>query len=219
MVTDDHFLLRRVLVSASGLIYWIGVLIQARRVRRHIGRSPNLKPRGLKERLLWLGWFIVILTWIFQPVFLKFPAGNSGLRDLRSAFDEGGWASLLSPPTLVLGAIFIVAGYACTLWCYRVMGDAWRIGVNKKEKNALITLGPYRSIRHPIYAFQILMLIGAFLLLPTVLSLAILLFHFICVLIKAADEEAYLLTVHGDSYKDYLFRTGRLFPRMRAPKR
>src|SRR6202008_2609531 len=60
-VTDD-LLLRRILVSFSGLVYWVGVVIQARRIRRHIGRSPNLKPRGLKERLLWAGWFIVILA-------------------------------------------------------------------------------------------------------------------------------------------------------------
>jgi len=207
---NDDFLVRRAIVSASGLIYWVGVLIQARRVRHHIGRSPNLKPRGSKERLLWLGWFIVIALWILQPAFLKSPPGNSA----SWMVDFGVWTSLLTPVTFVAGLLSVTAGYACTLWCYRAMGDAWRIGVNEKEKNALITLGPYRSIRHPIYAFQIMMLIGAFLLLPTILSLAILLFHFVCVLIKAADEEAYLLTVHGDSYKDYLSRTGRLFPKI-----
>ena len=209
-MTDD-LLARRLIVSASGLIYWIGVLIQARRVRRHIGRSPNLKPRGSKERLLWLGWFIVIATWILQPLFIKSGSGSSRLWTL----DFGLWTSLLSPLTLVTGSLLVIAGYACTIWCYRAMGDAWRIGVNKKEKNELIPLGPYRLIRHPIYGFQIVMLLGAFLLLPTILSLAILVFHFVCVLIKATDEEAYLLTIHGNSYKTYLSHTGRLFPKMK----
>jgi protein-S-isoprenylcysteine O-methyltransferase Ste14 len=210
MLTDDLFL-RRAIVSASGLVYWIGVLIQARRVRRRIGRSPNLKPRGSKERLLWLGWFIVILTWIFQPILLKSPsADKSGLWTLPA----GLWSALLSPITLVGGLVLVLGGYACTLWCYRAMGVSWRIGVNKSEKNALVTVGPYRSIRHPIYGFQIVMLAGALLLIPTVLSLAILVFHFICVLVKAADEEAYLLTVHGESYKEYMSRTGRLFPKL-----
>jgi protein-S-isoprenylcysteine O-methyltransferase Ste14 len=206
----DDLLVRRAIVSASGLIYWIGVLIQARRVRRHIGRSPNLKPRGRKERLLWLGWFIVIASWILQPAFIKSPSGHSGPWTL----DFGLCTRLLSPLTLFGGSLLVIGGYVCTLWCYRAMGDAWRIGVNKNEKNALITLGPYRSIRHPIYAFQIVMLIGAFLLLPTILSLAILLFHFICVRIKATDEEAYLLAIHGEPYKAYLSRTGRLFPKI-----
>jgi protein-S-isoprenylcysteine O-methyltransferase Ste14 len=69
-------------------------------------------------------------------------------------------------------------------------------------------------VRHPIYLFQIVMLAGAALLLPTVLSLLALILHVVCVWIKAADEEAYLLTVHGDIYREYLSRTGRLIPRL-----
>jgi len=196
----DEMLIRRAVVCASGLVYWAGVLIQARRVRRHIGRSPNLKPRGTKEKLLWLGWFMVITAWTLQPIFVGV------LRGL--------WTPLMTPLTLAFGIALILAGYAATLWCYRAMGDSWRIGVNKKEKNALITLGPYRAIRHPIYAFQIVMLAGAFLLLPTALSAGIFVFHLICVLIKAADEEAYLLSIHGEAYRTYLSRTGRLTPRL-----
>jgi len=221
-VTDD-FVLRRAVVSCSGLIYWAGVLIQARRIRRHIGRSPNLKPRGLKERLLWAGWFIVVLTWILQPLLVAVPGTGSAKQrwildfltpEVLLTKEVGLWTALLSPSTLIAGLILIVAGYAGTLWCYRAMGDSWRIGVNKTEKNALITLGPYRAVRHPIYLFQIVMLAGAFFLLPTILSLAILLFHFLCVLIKAADEEAYLLSIHGQLYKDYLSQTGGLFPKV-----
>ena len=63
----EELQLRRAVVGASGLLYWGGVLIQARRVRKQIGRSPNLKPRGFKERALWLGWFLVILVWVGQP--------------------------------------------------------------------------------------------------------------------------------------------------------
>jgi protein-S-isoprenylcysteine O-methyltransferase Ste14 len=93
------------------------------------------------------------------------------------------------------------------------MGDSWRIGVNKSEKNALVTLGPYRSVRHPIYLFQIVMLAGALLLLPTILSAAILFLHLICVYIKATDEESYLLGLHGPDYENYRKRTGRLLPK------
>src|SRR4051812_28168745 len=114
---DQQLLVRRALVSASGLIYWIGVLIQARRVRRHIGHSPNLKPRGSKERLLWFGWFIVIASWILQPFFLKSPSGASA----GWGFDLGLWTSLLTPTTLCAGLLLVVAGYACTIWCYRAM--------------------------------------------------------------------------------------------------
>jgi protein-S-isoprenylcysteine O-methyltransferase Ste14 len=57
------------------------------------------------------------------------------------------------------------------------------------------------------------MLAGAVLLLPTWGSIIILALHYTCVLIKAADEENYLSRVHGAAYRDYVNRTGRLFPK------
>jgi protein-S-isoprenylcysteine O-methyltransferase Ste14 len=94
------------------------------------------------------------------------------------------------------------------------MGSAWRIGINAKEKTTLVRSGPFQHVRHPIYLFQIVMLAGAALLLPTATSCFILVLHCICVLLKAADEEKYLASVHGDAYRDYMSVTGRLLPRL-----
>jgi protein-S-isoprenylcysteine O-methyltransferase Ste14 len=204
-MTAEELLLRRVVVSASGLLYWGGVLIQARRVRRHIGHSPNLKPRGPKEKALWLGWFAVIAVWIGQP----FLAGGDAPKPGVDFF-----VALLSPAGLVTGLALVALGYAGTLWCYAAMGDAWRIGVNAKERTSLIQRGPYRHVRHPIYLFQIVMLAGATLLLPTPASFIILALHCFCVFIKAADEEKYLTTAHGDAYRNYLDHTGRFLPKL-----
>jgi protein-S-isoprenylcysteine O-methyltransferase Ste14 len=204
-MTTEELQLRRIVVSASGLIYWGGVWIQARRVRKQIGRSPNLKPRGLKEKTLWLGWFVVIAVWVGQAFLVGEETSKPSLRLLP-------W--LLHPSGLVLGVALVVLGYACTLWCYAAMGNTWRIGINAKEKTTLVRRGPYRHVRHPIYLFQIVMLAGVALLLPTPASFFILALHCICVLSKAADEEKYLTTVHGEAYRDYLSRTGRLFPRL-----
>ena len=194
---------RRALVCVSGLIYWAGVLVQARRVRRHIGRQPNVRPRSTREKLLWAGWLIVVAVWLGQPFFAgkdsSFPA---------TCFAP--WA--INAWTLVAGAMLLAAGYAGTLWCYASMGDSWRMGVNAAEKNPLVTLGPYRSVRHPIYLFQIVMLAATVLLLPTALSVLVLAFHIVCVSIKVADEERYLLATHGQNYGDYLARTGRWLP-------
>jgi protein-S-isoprenylcysteine O-methyltransferase Ste14 len=202
----DELTLRRVLVSLSAVVYLGGVYLQARRIRKRIGRSPNLKPRTSKERLLWAGWFWVIVVWLGQPFLIS--AGSNAPAPWRL------WPALLSSWTLWTGTALLIIGYACTLWCYAIMGNAWRIGINQKEKNALITAGPYGVVRHPIYLFQIVMLAGALLLLPTTLSFGILIVHIVCVMIKGMDEEAYLVTVHGDPYRDYLSRTGRLFPKL-----
>jgi protein-S-isoprenylcysteine O-methyltransferase Ste14 len=201
----EHLYLRRAIVLAGVLIYWIGVMIQARRVRKRIGRSPNLRPRGAKERVLWAGWALVIITWMTQA-FLA--GGESFLLSLWSI------PVLFGPVGLAIGAALTLAGYAGTLWCYAAMGDAWRIGIDSGEKNALVSNGPYRFVRHPIYLFQVVMLAGAVFLLPTVMALLILLIHLTCVLIKASDEEKFLLSTHGSSYGQYLATTGRLFPKI-----
>jgi protein-S-isoprenylcysteine O-methyltransferase Ste14 len=204
MMNLDELIWRRAVVCGGALIYWGGVLIQGRRIRKRIGRSPNLKPREARERVLWAGWMLVILTWIVQPLLASTKTSLPGLQIHPAC---------LHPLGLIGGLALTVAGYAATIWCYVTMGNAWRIGINRKEKNELVTAGPYRWIRHPIYAFQTVMLLGAVLLLPTICSVALVVLHLVFVLIKAKDEEAYLLTVHGETYRDFMARTGRLLPK------
>jgi protein-S-isoprenylcysteine O-methyltransferase Ste14 len=203
MPAETQFL-NRAVVFASVLVYWGGVLVQARRVRRRIGKSPNLNPRGTKERLLWAGWMFVIIGWLAQA----FLIGRLDVAGFRLV------ASLSNAIAQVIGLTVVALGYAGTLWCYAAMGDLWRIGIDHTKKVALVSSGPYRFVRHPIYSFQTVMLIGAFWLLPAGFSLALVLAHLICVRIKAADEEAYLLTTLGDEYRHYLASTGRLIPRV-----
>lgn len=200
----DNLSLNRAVVFASVVVYWGGVLVQARRVRRRIGKSPNLKPRGSKEWLLWAGWLLVITGWLAQAFLIGY-LDVSGFHII---------SSLSNSTCLVIGLGVVALGYAGTLWCYAAMGDLWRIGVDHTKKVALVSRGPYHFVRHPIYSFQMVMLIGAFWLLPAGFSLVLVFTHLICVRIKAADEEAYLLRTLGDEYGQYLARTGRLFPRI-----
>jgi isoprenylcysteine carboxyl methyltransferase (ICMT) family protein YpbQ len=193
--------LRGALVLGSGLVYWLGVWIQARRVRHRIGHSPNVRPRGLKEKVLWAGWSFVVVSWVLVPFLSKFW-----------------WASpiqgLVGPGGLIVGAVLLVIGYGITLWCYAAMGDAWRMGVIRSEKPELVSCGPFRFIRHPIYLCQSIMLIGVAILIPSVLCFVIVLIHFLCASIKAADEESHLRGRLGESYKEYCLRTGRWLPRL-----
>lgn len=197
-ISPTEMMVRRILVSASGLIYWGGVIVQARRVRKKIGRTPNLKPKGTKERALWVGWMIVIFGWIFQPIFVT---------------GETLTPALVHPAALIGGIALIVLGYLATHWCYAAMGAAWRIGIDTGGTSSLVQAGPYRRMRHPIYSFQMVMLAGAALLLPTPVSLAILILHFICASIKSSDEEVHLTAVFGGEYREYMTRSGRFFPR------
>ncbi len=196
--------LRKAVVVGSALIYWAGVFVQARRLRKRIGRSPNVRPHGSKERILWLGWLAVIVGWIGQPFFL----GHSQERFFSFM------SSCLHPIELILGIGMVVGGYLGTLWCYVALGDAWRMGIRRRETTALVKHGPYQYVRHPIYLFQTIMLGGVVLLLPTPFLLLIFGIHLFCVFVKIGDEEAYLMSIHGPEYQDYLCRTGKFLPRI-----
>jgi protein-S-isoprenylcysteine O-methyltransferase Ste14 len=203
-MTVEGFILRRVIVLGSGLVYWAGVWVQTRRVRRKTGRSPGVRPRGVKEKALWAGWSAVVVSWLALPFLVGRSAWLPGSEIL---------SSLVNPSSLVLGTSLTVLGYAGTLWCYAAMGDAWRMGILRKETTRLVTHGPYRLVRHPIYLFQVLMMAANAILLPCALFFAILCLHVVCVAIKATDEEAHLAKQLGENYQAYRSISGGWIPR------
>jgi isoprenylcysteine carboxyl methyltransferase (ICMT) family protein YpbQ len=206
----DDLLVRRAVVLGSALVYWAGVWAQARRIRKRIGRSPSVKPRSPKERWLWLGWILVVAAWIALPLLARLEHSSAWVRVAPELTGNG---------SLYSGLFLVVAGYAGTLWCYHVMGERWRMGLDRRHKGALVTEGPYRVVRHPIYLFQMVMLAGVLVLLPTLVSVLMLAVHYICALIKARDEESHLHEVHGAAYAGYLGRTGMFLPPLRKRHR
>lgn len=203
-MADKLFLLRQVLVVASALLYWGSVIVNMYHIKRYMGRFPNIKPRGLKERILWLGWVLVIAGWIGQP-FIIDAHEDSGMFYLFSF--------LLHPIVIGGAVIMLIGGYLGTIWCYDVLGDSWRIWIDQRERISLVKHGPYRIVRHPIYIFQIIIVFGTFFLLPTPFSLILLLILIVCVFLKTSDEEKYLTSIYGDEYRDYALQTGRFFPK------
>jgi protein-S-isoprenylcysteine O-methyltransferase Ste14 len=202
----DLLITRQVIVLASAIIYWGGVIVNASRIYMHIGKSPALKPKGKKERLLWTGWLFVITGWILQPIVIQ------KYKNLIVFY----MPDVLSHSILLfIGVFFIAVGYAGTLWCYATLGDSWRVSVHNSEKTILVRHGPYRIIRHPIYLFQLIILAGAIILLPTLFSLTILIIHISCILTKAFDEEQHLMQIHGTEYKRYMSETGMFFPKIK----
>ena len=203
----DLLFVRQMLVCFSGTVYWIGVLLLAAVIRHRTGRAANLRPRGAKERALWFGWVIVIVGWIGQPLITPAIATLS-LFTIMTPFYQ--WTAL------VAGTLLIVAGQLGTYWCYWAMGDSWRVGVSRQEDTRLVTQGPYALVRHPIYSFQSMMLIGAACLLPTLLSVFLIGLQWLCSYFKAMDEERHLTDSLGAEYYLYRERTGWVWPHFLA---
>ena len=96
------------------------------------------------------------------------------------------------------------------------IGDNISETVLTKRTHQLVTHGPYRWIRHPLYAFALLELFSLALLADSWF-----LFSFPCIVFVVfrwfviPREEANLIKVFGEAYEEYRRRTGALVPRLR----
>jgi protein-S-isoprenylcysteine O-methyltransferase Ste14 len=190
--------------------YWTGVGVMILRVRRKTHRAVGLVPEQRLERFMWLVWVPLVVAWIYVP--WATLAGSGAVPALPDfALREPGYATL----RWVAAAIAVVA-LGATIKCWARMGNDWRMDVALDSKTDLITDGLYARIRHPIYAFSIVLLLCSAAIVPTLPMLAIAAIQATLWNIKARNEERHLLGVHGDAYARYLSRTGRFLPRWSA---
>ena len=111
------------------------------------------------------------------------------------------------------GLVLLLAGAAFTLASVFLMGRAWRIGIDPENTSELAEEGPYRWIRHPIYAGMLLMLVGNVLVVPHPAVEIAAVLTALGVALQARREEQHLLRVFGDRYARYMRRTGSFVPR------
>ena len=185
-----------------GILY-VGIVALVMRYRRRAqaGERYDLREEGLAIgvplRLAGLA------LWLYLPLFVLFPRWMS-------------WSTLELPHGLRLTALAFAALVIPPFvhWAQRSLGNNVSPTVITKEDHQLVTDGPYRYIRHPLYTagflFFIAMALAAgswFLLLVIAIATPIL-------LARTPKEEARLLERFGDEYRRYQDQTGRFFPRL-----
>jgi protein-S-isoprenylcysteine O-methyltransferase Ste14 len=110
------------------------------------------------------------------------------------------------------GAALLFAGIGFLIAAQLQLGASWRIGIEEAASPGLVTNGLYRFCRNPIFLALLVIMAGYALLLPTRLSMFLLLGTYIGVRQQASAEEAYLLRAYGESYREYARRVGRFVP-------
>lgn len=106
-----------------------------------------------------------------------------------------------------------LAGIAGTLWSQLAMGESWRIGVDHETRTELVSRGPFRFVRNPIFTWMALASAGLLLLAPNMLAAASFAALLLALEIQVRGvEEPYLLRTHGDAYRRYAAATGRFVP-------
>ena len=112
-----------------------------------------------------------------------------------------------------LGVLFAIAALVMFQLTHRALGRNWSISLDVREGHQLITDGIYRRVRHPMYSAFWLWAVAQALLLPNwVAGFAGLVGFGTLFFGRVAREERMMLETFGDSYREYMGRTGRLFP-------
>jgi protein-S-isoprenylcysteine O-methyltransferase Ste14 len=110
------------------------------------------------------------------------------------------------------GTVLLFGGIAFLVTAQLNLGASWRIGIEESSRAGLVTSGFYRFCRNPIFFAILIMLTGYTLLLPTRLSLVLLVGAFIGIRQQVLTEEAHLSRTYGDAYRGYARRVGRFVP-------
>ncbi len=112
-----------------------------------------------------------------------------------------------------VGVALIWLGVGLRLWAISVLGRFFQLVVVVQEQQRVIDEGPYRVIRHPAYAGNLLAAVGLGVALANWLSLAVLIVvPLVGHIGRIRVEEAELERGLGRPYLEYEARTCRLVP-------
>ncbi len=174
------------------------------RYRRRYGRSPiRLSGSGGamdRIRAAALILFGVLLVWqaVAAAFGLYIPLGNR-----------------LFDPLPALGTIVAFAGASLILSAIATMGASWEIPVSAERDSpaaGLITSGPFRFSRNPIYLGFGITIVGWMLLIPAILSLVIVIGAILNLRYQALEEEEHLIRTYGADYEAWAREVGRFVP-------
>ncbi|MEZ0090768.1 isoprenylcysteine carboxylmethyltransferase family protein [Streptacidiphilus sp. EB129] len=173
--------------------------------------------------VIFLGWALFWLYWLMASIGVKSGTGawRRGalvrvlilvvvLAVLRTRAMRG--LALNRDPWLEgVGLALFLLGLALAVWARVHIGRNWGMPMTQKADPELVTTGPYRTVRHPIYSGILLAMLGTgvavslYWLIPA----AVLGGYFVY---SAAMEERYLAERFPDTYPEYKRSTRMLIP-------
>jgi protein-S-isoprenylcysteine O-methyltransferase Ste14 len=167
--------------------------------------------------LLWGAWCVY---WLIAALGAKRSSPRSAVRPpgllivvafvLLRTFNTNNLA-VHSPISQVVGMTLLVLGLALAVWARIYLGRNWGMPMSRKDDPKLVTSGPYRFVRHPIYSGILLAILGSGLAtnLFWVIGLVFLAAYFIY---SATVEERLMTLSFPNTYPSYKARTKMLIP-------
>ena len=120
----------------------------------------------------------------------------------------------LPPWVRYLGAPVGVAGAGLFLAMFRHLGLNVTSTSMPRASATLVTSGPYRWIRHPMYTAALILVVASALLTASLMVAIGGVAMFALLAARSQVEERRLVEKFGDDYRAYQRRTGRFLPRL-----
>jgi protein-S-isoprenylcysteine O-methyltransferase Ste14 len=137
---------------------------------------------------------------LFYPILLTLPGPLVG------------YAALL---LALAGCLLAIAGAAVLLRARVELGPAWSFVPIAHEATGLVTTGPYRLVRHPIYLGLAMLALGQALAFVSWPAFLVLLAGIIPTFVwRAAAEEKVLTATFGERYALYQTQTKLIIPHL-----
>jgi protein-S-isoprenylcysteine O-methyltransferase Ste14 len=128
---------------------------------------------------------------------------------------SGSSKTSLALPLGMAGCLLAVAGVALVLRSRAELGAAWSFVPKADHRAGLVTTGPYRLVRHPIYLGLILLALGQALAFSSWLAGLIVLVGIVPTFAwRAGAEERLLSRTFGERYAVYRRQTKMIIPRL-----
>ena len=114
--------------------------------------------------------------------------------------EQWSWAFMLAGGVLIAAGLFIVSA-------------GWRRIHAAQRTGELVTDGPYEVVRHPQYVGLLVMIVGALVQWPTLVTVVMAPILAVTYVRLARREEAAMRERFGDAYDDYARRTPAFLPK------
>jgi protein-S-isoprenylcysteine O-methyltransferase Ste14 len=175
------------------------------------------------EFILAIGWAAFWIYWLVAAFSMK-RGRVAWSRELRIRVVIGVLAILLiklgafqhrglnsNPWRAGVGLVLFADGLAFAIWARRHIGRNWGSPMSQKNEPELVTSGPYRLVRHPIYAGLLVATTGTAVALSWewLIAAALVGIYFIY---RALREERNLSEQFPDTYPPYKRSTKMLLP-------
>ena len=124
-----------------------------------------------------------------------------------------GWRVIpVSPEAAYSGLALTGLGVAFAIWARSTLGGNWSAAVTLKENHSLVQRGPYRLVRHPIYAGVLFAMLGSAVVYGELGCFVAVVLAFLGWWLKARREEEFMARQFGEDYRRYQRSVKQMIP-------